>query len=142
VVLLDTYLPGEDSPFIRFAPEMIGGMFDRESMFAHMDSDRLSAMSWYIRIVGDQAPAELAAPVVLVRPTEPPLTAAGAGLERPEEWQSSWDKAQKVVDVVGNHFTMMESHAGTTAEAVRSWLGEVLPPRAAHRAFGDRPEGA
>ncbi|TDT97687.1 acyl transferase domain-containing protein [Streptomyces sp. 846.5] len=139
VVLLDTYMPGVDSPFIRFTGEMIGGMFDRESMFAYMDSDRLSAMSWYIRVVDEWAPDDLAAPVVLVRPTEAPVTVEQAGLLRPEEWQSSWDKATKVVDVVGNHFTMMESHAGTTAEAVLTWLGDVLP---SDPATGHRSEGA
>jgi len=142
VVLLDTYMPGEDSPFIQFSGEMLGGMFDRESMFAYMDTDRLSAMSWYINIVGEWAPDDLTAPVLLVRPTEPPLTADRAGLSRPEEWQSSWDGATTVLDVTGNHFTMMESHAGTTADAVRTWLGAAAPGEPAVHLSGHRPEGA
>ncbi|MFB6441018.1 type I polyketide synthase [Streptomyces sp. NPDC056411] len=122
VALLDTYLPREDSPFTRFAGEMIGGMFDRESLFAHMDADRLTAMSWYIRIVGAWAPDRLSCPVLLVRSSEPPVAAAqGDGLA-PQEWQASWDGADTVTEVPGNHFTMMEDHAADTAKAVVSWL--------------------
>ncbi|GHE68813.1 hypothetical protein GCM10017771_92580 [Streptomyces capitiformicae] len=141
VALLDTYMPRADSPFTRFSAEMLGGMFDRESMFAHMDADRLSAMAWYIRMIGEWDPDDLSAPVVLVRSTEPPVTAADSGLLRPADWQSSWDGAGSVVDVPGNHFTMMESHATTTAGALATWIDTVLP-HATGDEPADRPEGA
>ncbi|MDC0773873.1 SDR family NAD(P)-dependent oxidoreductase [Streptomyces sp. HD] len=142
VALLDTYMPREDSPFTRFSAEMLGGMFDRESMFAHMDADRLSAMSWYIRMIGAWDPGELSAPVLLVRPSEPPVTVAEEGPLEPGEWQSSWDGAGSVVDVPGNHFTMMESHAATTAGALTTWIDAALPPHTAGRQPTDRTEGA
>ncbi|MEU6084961.1 type I polyketide synthase [Streptomyces sp. NPDC047108] len=142
VALLDTYMPRTDSPFTRFSAEMLGGMFDRESMFAHMDADRLSAMSWYISMIGEWDPGELATPVVLMRPSEPPVTAAQEGPLEPGDWQSSWDGAGSVVDVPGNHFTMMESHAATTASALATWIGTDLPPHAADRPPADRNEGA
>ncbi|WP_157876690.1 SDR family NAD(P)-dependent oxidoreductase, partial [Streptomyces graminilatus] len=131
VALLDTYMPRLDSPFTRFSAEMLSGMFERESMFAHMDADRLSAMSWYISMIGEWDPGAPAAPVVLVRPSEPPVTAAPDGPLKPEDWQSSWDGAGTVVDVPGNHFTMMESHAATTAGALTAWIDTVPAPHAA-----------
>ncbi|MFD1277135.1 alpha/beta fold hydrolase [Streptomyces kaempferi] len=76
VVLLDTYMPRADSPFLKFSQQMLGGMFDRESMFAHMDTDRLTAMSWYISLIGEWEPGPLDSPVVLVRSSEPPVPAA------------------------------------------------------------------
>ncbi len=121
VALLDTYLPREDSPFVRFAGEMIGGMFDRESLFAEMDADRLTAMSWYLGVVGAWSPDRLSCPVLLARSSEPPVTAQDGALA-PEEWQASWDGADTVTDVPGNHFTMMEDHAGDTAKTVTAWL--------------------
>ncbi|WDT53149.1 type I polyketide synthase [Streptomyces sp. G7(2002)] len=132
VALLDTYLPREDSPFTRFAGEMIGGMFDRESLFAHMDAGRLTAMSWYLHIVGAWSPDSLSCPVLLVRSSEPPATGEPAGALAPEEWQASWDGAGTVTDVPGNHFTMMEDHAGSTAKTVADWMA-ALP--------GARPPG-
>lgn len=129
VALLDTYLPREDSPFTRFAGEMIGGMFDRESLFAHMDAGRLTAMSWYLHIVGAWSPDPLSCPVLLVRSSEPPVTGEPAGPLAPEEWQASWDGADTVTDVPGNHFTMMEDHAGSTAKTVAAWMAALPGPR-------------
>ncbi|MFI1161528.1 type I polyketide synthase [Streptomyces sioyaensis] len=126
VALLDTYLPREDSPFTRFAGEMIGGMFARESLFAHMDSDRLTAMSWYIHVVGAWSPDRLSCPVLLVRSSEPPVSAEQGEQLAPEEWQASWDGADAVTEVPGNHFTMMEDHAASTAKTVAAWM-EGLP---------------
>ncbi|MDO0924394.1 type I polyketide synthase [Streptomyces sp. TG1A-8] len=122
VVLLDTYMPRADSPFLRFSQQMLGGMFERESMFAHMDADRLTAMSWYVALIGEWEPGPLDCPVLLVRSSEPPVP-AGPGQELPpQEWQTSWRRAHTVVDVPGNHFTMMEAHARSTARTTDDWL--------------------
>ncbi|TXS72641.1 alpha/beta fold hydrolase, partial [Streptomyces sp. me109] len=123
VVLLDTYMPRADSPFLKFSQQMLGGMFDRESMFAHMDTDRLTAMSWYISLIGEWEPGPLDSPVVLVRSSEPPVPADPDGPLRREEWQASWERAHTTIDVPGNHFTMMETHARSTADATGAWLG-------------------
>nr|WP_240436405.1 type I polyketide synthase [Streptomyces sporangiiformans] len=122
VVLLDTYMPRADSPFLRFSQQMLGGMFDRESMFAHMDTDRLTAMSWYAGMIGEWEPGELECPVLLVRASEPPVPAEQTGPMEPHEWQSSWERADTVLEVPGNHFTMMEAQARGTAEATAAWL--------------------
>ncbi|VVJ20837.1 Modular polyketide synthase [Amycolatopsis camponoti] len=129
VVLLDSYLPREDSPLDRFRDELFGGMFDREEVFAPMDVARLSAMSWYFRLMAGWEPAKLSVPLLLVRSSEPPV--AGGRLA-PEEWQTHWDTADFVVDVPGNHFTMVEDHAATTAETVRGWLGTTLRTEFTH----------
>ncbi len=123
VVLLDSYLPRADSPLDRFRDELFGGMFDREEVFAPMDAARLSAMSWYFRLMAGWEPAKLPVPLLLVRSSEPPVADASLA---PDEWQTRWDTADTVVDVPGNHFTMVEDHAATTAEAVRGWLGTTL----------------
>ncbi|RDG38101.1 type I polyketide synthase, partial [Streptomyces corynorhini] len=122
VVLLDTYMPRVDSPFLRFSQQMLTGMFERESMFAHMDSDRLTAMSWYIAMVGEWEPGPLECPVLLVRSSEPPIPAAPGEEMRPEEWQTSWHRAHTVLDVPGNHFSVMEDHARSTAGVTDDWL--------------------
>ncbi|WP_284748673.1 type I polyketide synthase [Amycolatopsis sp. RTGN1] len=129
VVLLDSYLPREDSPLDRFRDELFGGMFDREEVFAPMDVARLSAMSWYFRLMAGWAPAKLSVPLLLVRSSEPPVADERLA---PGEWQTHWDTADTVVDVPGNHFTMVEDHAVTTAETVRGWLETTLRTEFTH----------
>jgi thioesterase domain-containing protein len=129
VVLLDSYLPREDSPLDRFRDELFGGMFDREEVFAPMDVARLSAMSWYFRLMAGWEPAKLSVPLLLVRSSEPPVADERLA---PEDWQTHWDTADTVVDVPGNHFTMVEDHAVTTAETVRGWLETTLRTEFTH----------
>ncbi|SFW75714.1 type I polyketide synthase [Amycolatopsis australiensis] len=132
VVLLDSYLPRADSPLERFRDELLGGMFDREAVFAPMDVARLSAMSWYFRLMAGWSPAKLPSPVLLVRSSEPPVAEGPGGPLAPGEWQTHWDTADTVVDVPGNHFTMVEDHAVTTARTVRGWLDTTLRTEFTH----------
>ncbi|MFE7134407.1 type I polyketide synthase [Streptomyces sp. NPDC057638] len=118
VVLLDTYVPGDDS-LDQFEDQLLGGMFAREASFARMDAARLSAMSWYFNLLGGWRPEPLTAPRLLVRAGEP--MAGGQDLA-PERWQTQWSAADTTVDVSGNHFTMMEDLAGETARTVDTWL--------------------
>lgn len=119
VVLLDTYVPGDDS-LDQFSDQLLGGMFEREEGFAKMDSARLSAMSWYFNLLGDWAATPLKTPVLLARSSEPMGEVTG---ER--GWQTDWSDASTIFDVPGNHFTMMEDHAASTASAVDEWLRET-----------------
>jgi acyl transferase domain-containing protein/NAD(P)-dependent dehydrogenase (short-subunit alcohol dehydrogenase family) len=133
VVLLDTYLPHADSKIEQFRDELIGGMFDREEMFAPMDVARLTAMSTYFELLGGWEPGELTAPTLLVRSSTPPVPDGPDGPLRHEDWQTHWDSAHTTLDVPGNHFTMMEAHAATTADAVSAWLRRVGVTGGPHR---------
>ncbi|MFB9414867.1 type I polyketide synthase, partial [Dactylosporangium matsuzakiense] len=128
VVLLDTYPATEDSPLAKFQAELIDGMFDRQGLFTHLDSARLTAMSWYFDLYAGWRPASTATPTLLLRSSEPIVAAGPDGPYRPEDWQTSWSDADTILDVPGNHFTMMEHHAGTTADAVRQWVGRAIAP--------------
>ncbi|MFD7862987.1 type I polyketide synthase [Streptomyces sp. NPDC059783] len=123
VALIDTYVPGDDS-LGQFEDQLLGGMFEREAGFARMDAARLSAMSWYFNLLGGWRPGPIASPVLLVRAGEP--MPGGEGLD-PEKWQTGWDRADDVVNVTGNHFTMMEDLAHTTADAVDRWIRRGEP---------------
>jgi len=118
VVLLDSYLPGAES-LLSFEDSLLDGMYEREALVA-MDAARMSAMGWYIRLFGTWKPSPIAAPTLLVRASEPLVGGAADG-----DWQASWLGTESVVDVPGTHFTMMEQHAGSTADAVREWLNGI-----------------
>jgi hypothetical protein len=63
-----------------------------------------------------------ALPTLLVRAQEPM-----GGSQENGDWKSSWTHSSNitVVDVPGNHFTMMTDHADTTNLAVSQWLAEL-----------------
>ncbi|AXI80295.1 SDR family NAD(P)-dependent oxidoreductase [Peterkaempfera bronchialis] len=122
VVLLDSYPPtGVDSPLRGFLDRLVEGMYAREEAFAGLDAARLTAMSRYFDLFADWQPAPLPVPTLLLRASQP---LPGTGPE--EEWRTSWREARTVTEVPGDHFTLMEAHAGTTAQAVRDWLDATL----------------
>ncbi|MFD4631739.1 type I polyketide synthase [Streptomyces sp. NPDC058284] len=121
VVLLDTYL-SDNEGMTQFNDVLIGGMFAREERAAPMDGTRLTAMGRYFRLLDTWTPPEVKAPTLLVRAREPLGTPdPGAG-----DWRATWPTARCVVDVPGDHFSLMEEHVGTTARAVADWLDTVL----------------
>ncbi|MGA8117313.1 MAG: hypothetical protein WCA46_27070, partial [Actinocatenispora sp.] len=122
VVLLDTYEATETSALTKFQNELVGGMFDREAMFTPMDGCRLTAMSWYFGLFGIWEPERVPVPSLLVRSSEPLVPDGPDGPRPKHEWQTAWQVADSAVDVPGTHFTMMEKHAGTTAQAVQEWI--------------------
>nr|WP_110293347.1 type I polyketide synthase [Nocardia tenerifensis] len=124
VVLLDTYR-SEGGGDIGIAKELVFGMLDMESAFGGFDSARLSSMGRYADLLRGIAPGRIAAPVLFVQCLESffgePADAADIG------WQAQpWDDTQTLRTVAANHFTMLESQAGATAEVIEHWL-DALP---------------
>ncbi|MFG2608495.1 type I polyketide synthase [Streptomyces sp. NPDC048514] len=125
VVLVDTYVP--KSNFVnQFGLALMDGMSEREGTFVAMDDDRLSAMGWYLHICKDWEPRPVSTPTLLVRAEEP--LAGGSTPASSGEWRSYWDLPHDVVDVQGNHFSVMEDHVASTAAVVEAWIAG-LPSR-------------
>jgi pimeloyl-ACP methyl ester carboxylesterase len=106
VVLLDTYLT-EVTATEDFFEHLLHGLFEREPLFGPFTGTRLSAMGKYLWLLGGSALPEISAPVLFVRP------AGSDGLGTP------WPNA---LEVPGDHFTMVQEHAGETAHAIEGWL--------------------
>jgi polyene macrolide polyketide synthase len=116
VVLLDTYTL--DDPYLTTAQEEFSShMLEREGMLVGVDSTRLSAFQWAFGLFMDWRPRGVRAPTLLVRATEP-MDVGRVG----DDWQTSLDSMSAVVDVPGDHFTILEDHSSTTAQAVDEWL--------------------
>ncbi|MFJ5102057.1 type I polyketide synthase [Streptomyces sp. NPDC088554] len=114
VVLMDTFTDRDIRPALEQA--LISGMWQRADTFGSLDGTRLTASRWYVHIVGERPPAPLATPTLLLRASRPTPGRTDDG------WRSSWELADTVVDVPGDHFSMVEEGSGTTAEAIRAWL--------------------
>ncbi|BCB89378.1 phenolphthiocerol synthesis polyketide synthase type I Pks15/1 [Phytohabitans suffuscus] len=125
LVLLDSYPPEATDALDALLPLVLGGLLARQERLTAQGPGAdswgeawLTAMARWIHF--DWSLRELAAPVLLARATAPmPGSAQAAGL------RARWPGAA-VLDVEGDHFTLMESHAGATARAVHDWLGERL----------------
>ncbi len=112
VILLDTY-PLENDRL----SDLTHAMFAQEGELIHMTDARLTAMGAYMRIFPDYEPTSITTPTLLVRATEPM-----AGVSTDHEWRCSWAFSHTAVDVPGDHASMMEDHAASTAQAVEDWL--------------------
>ncbi|MCX4966817.1 type I polyketide synthase [Streptomyces sp. NBC_00654] len=114
VVLLDTYPPGHGDRG-RALSAMTSDMLRRAAEFAAAEPDRLTAMAGYFELFGDWKPAPLACPTLYVRARD---LLPGTG-PAPD-----WSLPHAEVTVPGDHFTMLEEHARTTALAIHQWLGD------------------
>jgi thioesterase domain-containing protein len=134
LILLDTYAVSaeqtagsapqrEDDEFIASGvmADMTAMMLERVSADMPADATKLTAMARYMLLLPEVEVVPIGAPSVLVRPED------RFGQVRPEEganeWRTAWDRADTVLTVPGNHFSLMEEGAETTARAVLGWLG-------------------
>lgn len=116
LVLIDIYGPSRNA-FQGIENRLAAGLAGDGAEFMTMDDSRLTAMGGYFRLFTDWDPEPTAAPTLLVRAAEP-LAAWNAG----DDWQAAYKHPHTVVDTPGDHFSMMEEHAASTAGAVEAWL--------------------
>ncbi|MGW1408344.1 type I polyketide synthase [Streptomyces sp. NPDC002403] len=113
VVLVDTYPPGHGDQEQALSA-MTSDMLRRAAKFASASPARLTAMAGYFELFRDWRPAPLACPTLYVRARDPLPDAAPA---------PDWNRPHTEITVPGDHFTMLEEHARSTALAVHQWLG-------------------
>nr|APD71869.1 type I polyketide synthase 4 [Streptomyces sp.] len=116
LVLMDVYAPSRKA-FDGIESRLAGGLSGDVAGFLPMDDARLTAMGGYFRLFAQWDPEPVGTPTLLVR-AEEPLAAWDAG----DDWRSRWEHPHDTVDTTGDHFSMMEEHAATTAAAVERWL--------------------
>ncbi|NML53648.1 acyltransferase domain-containing protein [Streptomyces sp. R302] len=127
VVLLDTYVPGSDA-LTAAGPALMRGMAERLGAFAPLGAERVTAMTRYLELLSGWRPAEIRTPVLLVRPDRP---VAGSEIPANGSWQADWPGPHEAVTVPGDHFSLIEEDAVTTAHAVRAWRDRSVPAHAA-----------
>ncbi|MEV8107322.1 thioesterase domain-containing protein [Streptomyces sp. NPDC088135] len=113
VVLADTFSRNADRSSTRL---MVSQLLENEEAAELLDDQRLVAMGGYFRAFADWTPHPLDTPVLLLR-----ATAVVPGAPQGERG-AAWEHAHHVVDVPGDHFSMLDEHHRTTADAIASWL--------------------
>ena len=128
LILLDTYHITPDNSGTDWllslaapAPQDAGHTGQTGQLVLTGDGDTaLAAMGAYNRIFLGWDPEPVATPTLLVRALRPtPAMAASADAD---DWRTFWPTAHDVVDVPGDHLTMLQEHAETTVSAIRTWI--------------------
>ncbi|MEF3115178.1 SDR family NAD(P)-dependent oxidoreductase [Streptomyces chrestomyceticus] len=81
-----------------------------------LDGDQLTAMAWYAELLDGWRPGPVTTPTLFVAARTPVDQLLGDG-RRP-----AWQLEHARVEVAGDHFSMLDEHAETTALAVHQWL--------------------
>jgi acyl transferase domain-containing protein/surfactin synthase thioesterase subunit len=121
VVLIDSYHPSQSSIDSSIGLGILADLLTMEESGVVIDDVRLTAMASYLQLATGFEPAPIGCPTLLVRASE----AIG---EEPADvdWQPRWGLDHDVVDVAGNHLTMVDAFAESTAEAISKWLAEAV----------------
>ena len=107
VVLIDTFdpSPARQDAMLDWA---MGSVLDRDPDGVIVNDDNLLAMGAYLRIFQDWQHTHATVPVLQVSASASPWPA--------------WQVADTVTPVAADHFSVLEEHAGVTAEAIERWL--------------------
>jgi hypothetical protein len=120
--LIDTYAPERPEDLAAVFNEVMGSVLEeRHDLIAEaVDDDSLVAMGAYARLMAGWQPQEIAVPSLLVRAGSP----LGDAYERGElPW---WQMPEQTVEVPGHHFELIGDSAPLTAEAIDTWVRELV----------------
>ncbi|WP_084960283.1 type I polyketide synthase [Thermoactinospora rubra] len=124
-VLLDTY-PVADQQGARMAADLAFDVaaagLDRAERNGHGDQAALTAMARYMTLLPHVEVTGIATPTLLLRPER---RFAGRAEQAGEDWRTGWTRATAEAGIPGDHFSIVEDDAPTTAAAVDAWLDSL-----------------
>ena len=120
VVLIDTYEHDREETTEIFS-RAIGALLELEHEGMRVDDDHLLAMGAYIRLFRAWEPASIATPSLLLRASEPLI----------EGLPDASRLADSAVEIPGDHFSIMDADAASTAGAAEAWLSELAAEKVA-----------
>jgi acyl transferase domain-containing protein/acyl carrier protein len=131
VVMIDTYAP-EGQELTEILAVVMGQLIDRQDESVVIDDRSLMAMGAYIRMLAEWVPAPVAAPGLLLRAGD----ALGDAFDRGVlPW---WQLPDTILEVPGDHFSLIEDNASATADVAEAWLAERFPVSEAPSTTTDR----
>jgi thioesterase domain-containing protein len=125
VVMIDTYLP-EPHTWEAVLSLVIERLLDRPEESVTFTDDDLLAMAAYTRMFRDWEPVPVRTPQLLVKASKPLSPDLDDARRLPGE-----ETPDGVVEVVADHFSIIEEDVAATAQAASAWIGEKLAARRA-----------
>ncbi|MEU8779589.1 type I polyketide synthase [Streptomyces sp. NPDC048606] len=120
VVMLDSFSRGQGMAD-RFQAAVVREQAERFD-FVSAPGTQLTAMGGYLSLFEDWDAPEVGAPTLVVRADDPMTGGEERAEEGADDRPPTPEHAGTVVEVPGNHYTLMERHAHTTATAVDEWI--------------------
>lgn len=131
VVLLDTYPPGPGGIPAEQEEAIVQRLLNNREWQQYLNETRLTAMGSYIRALRTVDLRPVKAPTLLLRASQP----MDAGAD--DDWRAWWPFPHDTSDVLGDHYSILQLHARTAAQAVESWL-QITLGDAAQSPTGDQ----
>ncbi|MCM3923398.1 thioesterase domain-containing protein, partial [Frankia sp. AiPs1] len=121
VILLDTWFPGDRIPENEVNEELRGIAVNNQA-YALITEAQVTAQGGYLDLFDGWRPSEIETPIVLVRAMERPPQQPENGDDPDAPDNEEWKLSHDTVEVHGDHQTMMNEHAESTAAAIHHWL--------------------
>ena len=112
LVLLDTFLPNRDE-LAGALPLIMSTLLEKDRVQMFITDEHLIAMGAYARLVDEWLPGSITTPSLLIQARE--------SLNGGEEG-GRHTITDSVVQVAGNHFTILDEHAASVAQVIEAWL--------------------
>lgn len=130
VVLLDTYaVSGTDvqqddqAERDQVTLSLTSGLHELEQRYGRFDRDKLTAMAKYMVDLLPEVPTpDIGVPSLLLQPAERFDVGELDQTEDSDVWRTTWSRATTTKTVAGDHFSLIEDSAETTAQAIEEWL--------------------
>ncbi|MEW1639516.1 type I polyketide synthase [Streptomyces sp. NPDC093801] len=120
IVMLDSFTRAQGMGE-RFQAAVVREQSDRFE-FISAPGTQLTAMGGYLAVFQDWNAPEAQAPTLVVRAADRMAHDADPAAGRTDDRPPAPEHAQTVTEVPGNHYTLMERHAESTATAVDEWI--------------------
>jgi NAD(P)-dependent dehydrogenase (short-subunit alcohol dehydrogenase family)/acyl carrier protein len=117
LTLLDTYMRDSAEPTRMFAA-MMSHLLSETRVDTVVEDRQILAMGAYMRLLHEAAPISIDTPSIMV------LAQESLGGDMGKELRLT---ADSTIDVAGDHFTIVEDHAESTALAIDARLSELAP---------------
>jgi acyl transferase domain-containing protein/acyl-CoA synthetase (AMP-forming)/AMP-acid ligase II/acyl carrier protein len=111
LVLVDTHPLTADS--------WLRALVGRTIASAEVDEAALLGMGAHQRVLADWTPTPVRTPTLQVRARD-----RAEGVDT-EDWRPSWPLPHTALDVPGDHFSVLEEHSASTAQAIRQWIESI-----------------
>ncbi|MGW7533252.1 type I polyketide synthase [Amycolatopsis sp. NPDC054798] len=139
VVLVDTILPRHE--VVRSIRSVwADNQLEREQQAGQYDHVQLTSMAAYTDLFLEWRPEKISAPTLFVRALTPPVP--GETEAETEALRTSWELEHTAVDAPGDHWSMMDEFAGSTARAVEEWLCTAVLPKVLSNSAEHSPDAA